>query len=174
MGEQYLVAPDDGVAAPLLDQYPPTALVTVKNARFLLEACRHTFHSRLIYAPVAAALVEGTHLEELGPALTRWTRLPHARATRESDGSLVGEVVHVDHFGNLVTNIFASQLPRHPRVTIANSTIDRISDNYGDVEADKLLAIVGSTGQLEISINRGSAAKRLFVSASTHVRVDSV
>jgi S-adenosyl-L-methionine hydrolase (adenosine-forming) len=170
---QYVVAPDNGVAAPLLDEHPPGALVSVENRRFLLEPQRHTFHSRLIYAPAAAALVAGVRLEELGPALPQWTGLSHALATREADGGVVGEVVHIDRFGNLVTNVDASQLPSQPHIRVGGTIIDRVSDHYGEVEAGGVLAIVGSTGKLEISINRGNAAKKLFVSKSDPVRIEA-
>ena len=170
---QYVVAPDNGVAAPLLDEHPPTALVAVQNAPFLLETRRHTFHSRFIYAPAAAALATGVRLEELGPTLSQWTQLPRALAAPEPDGSIAGEVVHIDRFGNLVTNIHGSQLPGHPRITVGSTVIDRVSDTYGDVEVGGVLAIVGSTGKLEISINRGSAAKKLFVSRTDPVRIDA-
>jgi hypothetical protein len=170
---QYVVAPDSGVAAPLFDEHPPRALVTVKDTRFLLEARRHTFHSRLIYAPAAAALVRGVRLEELGPALREWTPLPRALANREPDDSVVGEVVHIDRFGNLVTNIDASQLPSRLRIMIGSTVIDRVSDHYGEVEVGGVLAIIGSTGKLEISINRGNAAKKLFVSRTDAVSVHS-
>lgn len=143
------------------------------NDRFLLEASRQTFHSRLIYAPAAAALAVGVRPEELGPTVSRWTPLPHALASPEPDGSIVGEVVHIDRFGNLVTNIHASQLPARPRISVGSTAIDCISDSYGDVERGAVLAIVGSTGRLEISINRGSAAKKLFVSRTDPVRVDA-
>jgi hypothetical protein len=95
------------------------------------------------------------------------------QSTVEGDGSIVGEVVHIDHFGNLVTNIDASQLPPHPRITVGGTAIDRVSDSYGDVEPGGVLAIVGSTGKLEISINRGSAAKKLFVSRTDPVRIEA-
>ncbi|OFW14151.1 MAG: hypothetical protein A3H29_15230 [Acidobacteria bacterium RIFCSPLOWO2_02_FULL_67_21] len=174
VGGQYVVTPDNGVAAPLFDEHPPSALVTVQDPRFLLEPRRHTFHSRLIYAPAAAALVGGVGLNELGPVLSEWTGLPHATASRESDGSVVGEIVHIDRFGNLVTNIDASQLPSRPRIMVGSTAIDRISDHYGEVAAGGVLAIVGSTGRLEISINRGNAAKKLFVSKTDPVTVHQV
>ena len=125
VGGQYVVAPDNGVAAPLLDEHPPTALVAIQNAPFLLEARGHTFHSRLIYATAAAALATGVLLQELGPTLSQWTQLPRAAASREPDGSITGEVVHIDRFGNLVTNIHASQVPARPRVTVGSTAIDR-------------------------------------------------
>lgn len=170
---QYIVAPDNGVAAPLLDARSPGAVVTVKDHRFLLEATKHTFHSRLIYAPAAAALASGASLDDLGPAASHWKPLPHALATAEPDGSTLGEVVHIDRFGNLVTNIQASQLPSNPRITVGSTIIDRLTDSYGAVEVGGVLAIIGSTGQLEISINRGSAAKKLFVSRTDPVRVEA-
>lgn len=168
---QYVVAPDNGVAAPLLDEHPPTALVAVQNARFLFEARHHTFHSRLIYAPAAAALADRVRLEEMGPALSQWTRLPRALASPGPAGTIAGEVVHIDRFGNLVTNIQAAQLPERPRITVGGTVIDRVSDTYGDVEVGCVLAIIGSTGKLEISINRGSAAQKLFVSRTDPVHV---
>lgn len=143
----------------------------MQNARFLLETRGHTFHSRLIYAPAAAALAAGVRLEELGPGLSEWTRLPHALASAEQDGRVAGEVVHIDRFGNLVTNIHASQLPERARITVGSTVIDRVSDSYGEAEVGEVLAIVGSTGKLEISINRGSAAKKLFVSRTDPVHV---
>jgi S-adenosylmethionine hydrolase len=93
----------------------------------LLEARRHTCHSRLIYAPAAAALINGVGLDELGPPLSSWTTLRRAVATLESNGRVAGEVVHIDRFGNLVTNIHGSQLPSRPRITVGSTgrTTDR-------------------------------------------------
>jgi S-adenosylmethionine hydrolase len=170
---QYIVAPDDGVASPLFERHPPAAVVAVEDARFLLEARRHTFHSRLIYAPVAAALTSGMRPTDLGPALTEWVRLSRASAQRDAHGTIIGEVVHIDRFGNLVTNVHASQLPSNPRFTVGSTVIDGIADHYGEVEVGGVLAIVGSTGMIEISINRGSAAKKLFVSRADPVRIDA-
>jgi len=169
---QYIVVPDNGVAAPLFAEHAPSSVVVVQNDTFLLEATRHTFHSRLIYAPAAAALASGVRLDDLGPAASEWTPLPHALAKAEPNGSILGEIVHIDRFGNLVTNIQASQLPEHSRVIVGSTVIDRIIEAYGDVESGGVLAIVGSTGKLEISVNRGSAAKKLFVSRTDPVRVE--
>jgi S-adenosylmethionine hydrolase len=104
---------------------------------------------------------------------SQWTQLPHALGTAEGDGRIVGEVVHIDRLGNLVTNIDASQLPAHPRITVGSTVVDRLSDTYDDVEPGGVLAIVGSTGKLEISINRGSAAKKLFVSRTDPIRIEA-
>jgi len=88
---QFIVAPDNGVAAPLMDEHRPTTVVAVENERFLRESHRHTFHSRLIYAPVAAALVSGAaRLDELGPALSDWTRLPDSRGNVAAGGAVEG------------------------------------------------------------------------------------
>jgi S-adenosylmethionine hydrolase len=170
---QYVVAPDNGVAAPLFDEYQPRVLVSVENDRFLLEPRRHTFHSRLIYAPAAAALVRGVRVEELGPVVSAWTPLPHALASVDPGGRVNGEVVHVDRSGNLVTNIRAAQVPSRPRITVGSTVIDHASDHYGEVAPGSVLAIVGSTGRLEISINRGSVAKKLFVSRTDPVHIDA-
>ena len=170
---QFVVTPDNGVAAPLLAERTPGMVVAVEEPQFLLEARRHTFHSRLIYAPAAAALAGGVRLEELGPTVREWTTLPHALAARDPGGGIAGEIVHIDRFGNLVTNIDASQLPSRPRITVGSTVIDRVSDHYGEVEVGGVLAIIGSTGKLEISINRGNAARKLFVSRTDPVRIEA-
>lgn len=82
--------------------------------------------------------------------------------------------MHVDHLGNLVTNIRASQLPTRFKIVVGDHSIDHVSERFADVGAGHLLAIIGSTGNLEISVNRGSAAERLFVSASEQVWVKPV
>lgn len=170
---QYVVAPDDGVATLVFGEHPPTRVVAVENETLLLPALRHTFHSRLIYAPVAAGLISGaSRLEELGTPMHQWTQLSHAVANTEPDGSILGEVVHIDHFGNLVTNIRIHQLPSPPlSIKVGDAFVDRVCENYSDVEVGHVLAIIGSTGNLEISINRGNAARRLFVSTSQQVFV---
>lgn len=170
---QYIVAPDNGVVAPLLAERPPSIVVSVQDNRFLLEATKHTFHSRVIYAPAAAALATGTRLDELGPTVTEWTLLPHAAAKVEANGNVLGEIVHIDRFGNLVTNVGASQLPIRPRITVGSTMIDGITSSYGAVEAGGVLAMIGNTGKLEISINRGSAAQKLFVSRTDPVRIEA-
>ena len=170
---QFLVAPDNGVAGLFLDEYAPSHVVRIENPPFILPPRRSVFHSRIIYAPAAAALASGdVRVEELGTTLASWKRLPNTLAQRQSDGSLDGQVVHVDHFGNLVTNIRAYQLPAKPRICIGSHIIDRVSANYSDVAAGSLLAIIGSTGNLEISINRGNAAKQLYASVSTKVCIE--
>jgi S-adenosyl-L-methionine hydrolase (adenosine-forming) len=170
---RYVVAPDNGIAAPLFEQHRPSAIVVVQDPDYLIKPPRHTFHSRLIYAPAAAALVNGARLDKLGSPTSEWVRLPHASGTVESDGTIVGEIVHIDRFGNLVTNIDASQLPPHPRITVGSTVINRLSDAYSDVDRGGVLALVGSTGKLEISINRDSAAKKLFVSRTDPVRIEA-
>lgn len=82
-------------------------------------------------------------------------------------------MVHVDRFGNLATNVHASQLPAQPRLTIGQTVIEGIKSNYGDVDAGAVLEIVGSTGYVEISVNRCSASERLFVSGDAHLRGDA-
>jgi S-adenosylmethionine hydrolase len=127
----------------------------------------------LARAQVTRAEAGAAALEDLGTAAAEWTPLPHAAASQDRDGSVVGEMVHIDRFGNLVTNIDASQLPPDPVMTVASTVIDRVCGSYGEVEPGGVLAIVGTTGKLEISINRGSAAKKLLVSKTDPVSVGS-
>ncbi len=130
------------------------------NRAFHRETVSATFHGRDIFAPVAAHLSRGVRLEELGAGLPEVTALPPFRARRQPDGSLVGQVRHVDHFGNLVSDVQAEQLPPPPLlVEIRGRRIHGLSETYG--RGDGLLALIGSSGLLEIAVRQGSAAADL-------------
>ncbi|MEE8384467.1 MAG: SAM-dependent chlorinase/fluorinase, partial [Dehalococcoidia bacterium] len=130
------------------------------NRAFHREAVSNTFHGRDIFAPVAAHLSQGVRLEELGPAVPEVTALPPFRARPQPDGSLLGLVRHVDHFGNLVSDVRVEQLPPPPLlVEIGGRRIHGLSETYGRGEG--LLALIGSSGLLEIAMHQRSASADL-------------
>jgi hypothetical protein len=129
-----------------------------------------TFHGRDIFAPAAAALAGGSALEQLGSATESWLRLPRVDPI-EQDDELIGQVVHIDRFGNIITNIRTDDLPDSPRVRIANHAIHGLADSYQSVPRGELLAIIGSTERLEISINQGDAAGLLAARVGDAVAV---
>lgn len=175
----FYVAPDNGLLSVVLrseyEEAGPQAevrLVNVENTDLFRPEVSSTFHGRDIFAPVGAALACGTALEDLGPQLDEFCTLDLPAIECRGD-RLLGHVVYVDPFGNLVTNIPARALsdgsPEKLTVRIAGAVIRGLSWAYSDVTAGTLLAYVGSAGYVEVAVNRQSAAMRLGAGYGTAV-----
>ena len=133
----------------------------ISNPAYMLDPVSDTFHGRDIFTPAAAHLASGLESGRLGEPLRELTMLNLFSLERHDD-AVVGRVVHVDRFGNVVTNIPADRLPQGDVVVeVANAKIRGLSATFAD--ADGLLALVGSHGYLEIAENLGSAARSLGV-----------
>jgi S-adenosylmethionine hydrolase len=172
-----LMAPDNGLLTMALASSPPQRVVSVSNADYFHHPVSMTFHGRDVFAPVAAHLTLGVDLGEMGPEVEEYERLA-AAAAAVSETAIDGQVIHVDRFGNLVTNITREDIAAFPgeqttalRVHVAAEEISGVSRTYAEVGLGELLAVIGSTGLLEISTNRGSAADVLGVGRRTQVRV---
>lgn len=168
------LGPDNGVLRWATDAAgPPYEAVTLANERYRLAHVSRTFHGRDILAPAAAHLLAGVPLSELGPAIDAATlhgrRLP---APRRIAGGLLGEVLHVDRFGNVITNVSADAVDAPEsriKVSVGGRLIGGISDTYQD--GDELLAIIGSSGFVEIALRNGSAAAVLGLARGAPVEV---
>lgn len=143
------------------------------NDRFHLRPTRSTFHGRDIFAPVAAHVSLGVPLAEFGPVIADIITLPLFRA-ESVPGALRGRVMHIDHFGNIITNISERQLqsgdvtmPGDVTLEVAGREIGRLVLTYG--HADGLAAIFGGSGFLEIALPGGSAADELQALPGTPV-----
>jgi S-adenosylmethionine hydrolase len=185
----FFVGPDNGVlSAALPDNARPRGLralarpvrlpdgysaVTIEDPRFIREPVSATFHGRDVFAPVAAYLTLGVSPESFGERASSVLALPPFKAVRKSDGSLVGRVVHVDQFGNLVTSIRAADIgDGDVTVEIAGVTIHGLAVTYGDGE--DLIALIGSSGYLEVALPMGNAADLLDAELETPVTVRRV
>lgn len=134
--------------------------VALINPRYHRQPVSDTFHGRDIFAPAAAYLSSGVPLSDLGEAVDEITVLPPFRARRGSDGSLAGRVIHVDTFGNLISDVRGDDLPsRQVTVEICGRRIAGVQRTYA--EGQGLGALVGSSGFLEIALESGSAAVEL-------------
>ena len=169
------VGPDNGVlSAALSDELRPATgdsaspvglpagyrAVSLANERYFRSPVSTTFHGRDIFGPAAAHLSLGVALEELGEPVEQIIALPPFRARLQPDGSLRGRVLHVDTFGNLITDVRVEDLPsRNAVVEVAGRTIDGVSATYEP--GPDLRAVTGSSGYLEIAVPGGSAAARL-------------
>jgi len=144
--------------------------VALRRRRYMRKPVSDTFHGRDIFAPMAAHLSLGVELEALGPAVGKVRALPHFRARRLPDGTLEGRVVHVDRFGNVVTDVRAEDLPKgRVEVSIGGQRIEGLARTYE--EEPELKALVGSAGYLEVAFRGGSAAYSLGVDVGAGVLV---
>jgi hypothetical protein len=156
---QTLILPDNGLTTLLEDVEPLAEVRRIANPAFLREQISATFHGRDIFAPAAAALASGGRFEDMGEAVANWARLPIPQPETGADGVTLGEVIHIDRFGNCVTNIRAPGAEAG-RLTVGEGPCAPLSATYGAVHPGETLALAGSTGLLELAVNQGNAAAR--------------
>ncbi len=152
-----LVGPDNGLLAASAKALGLREVRRLANEEFFRKPISHTFHARDIFAPVAAHLAAGRTPEAFGPVLDSMQTLASSEP-RDDGETIEGHVIHVDHFGNLVSDIPAAGLGEHPSVTIGASRFDGLAPSYAAVPAGELVALVGSWGTLEIACHGGNAA----------------
>jgi S-adenosylmethionine hydrolase len=160
------VAPDNGVLSYVVARERVEEIAHLTNPRYHLSPVSRTFHGRDIFAPAAAHRARGIPLAELGEPLTEIITFPLPRPQVHSDGTIVGQVIHVDRFGNLITSIMSNDLAHHPLlregiIKIKGQSIRGIAHNYAEGMSGELLALVGSSDHLEISVSGGSASQTL-------------
>jgi len=168
---QVFLAPDNGLLGFLGDSVHRSVRIT--ESEYFLKPLSRTFHGRDIFAPVAGRLSRGADLSLFGPPLKQLSTLNLAEPSRSSDGGVQGEVVAIDRFGNLITNIPAGMLPDAPdlRISVGRKVLRKLSRSYADAPKGDLLALVGSTGHLEISVNQGDASKAARIRRGDRVLV---
>lgn len=176
------VAPNNGVLSFVLPHVEVRHAVVLENPQYQLASVSRTFHGRDVFAPAAAHLAAGVPITDLGPAVPELFKLDPPRLD-VGERSAAGEVLSIDHFGNVITSIGplawendhltltpdaeVSEPRSFPaqtcRVEIAGQTLSGVLPTYGAAAPGALLALVGSSGQLEIGANQGSAASLLHV-----------
>lgn len=169
------VGPDNGLFGHIYERVGTLRVFQLTNTGFFRREVSPTFHGRDIFAPVAGALSRGVRAEELGPEVFDFVRLPSAVVERAVEGTLVGAVIHVDRFGNLVTNITPESLNEESvtRLLIAGREVRRFRRFFAEeVEGEgEPFALWGSAGLLEVAVFRDSAARVLGVSRGERVEV---
>lgn len=154
------VGPDNGVLSWALAKERVIAVHVLENEAYFLHPVRRTFHGRDVFAPVAAHLSCGVPIKKFGPALKRFVRLDWPEPRRQR-GGFEGEVVHIDRFGNAITNLESSLLRGSDRALCEGSTRRRwvcpLRPFFQAVPPKAPVAIIGSSGYLEIAVNGGSA-----------------
>jgi S-adenosylmethionine hydrolase len=167
------VGPDNGLLGFCAGR-PGARAVALTESRYYRAGRRgvsRTFHARDIFAPVAGHCSRGVPLRRLGPAVRRLVRL-ETPAPRRVAGRVVGEVLLADRFGNLLTNVTATDLPAPPsacRLTVAGRRVPGLVSRYGDRPVGALGALIESSGRVEIFVREGSALARLGVGPGARV-----
>ena len=164
------VAPDNGV---LTSVVPETAarIFTLDRPEFWRPQVSATFHGRDVFAPVAGRLARGARPDALGTPRAAMARLPWPRPRRRGH-EIEAEVIHVDRFGNLITNLRLADLGpefQRARLRVSDCTIDGITSHYA--AGDGLMAVANSGGRIEIALPGVSAARRLNTGVGEQIRV---
>lgn len=172
----FFVGPDNGILILAAEKQGIISIHELANPRFMLPKVSNTFHGRDVFAPAAAHLLKGIKPEDFGPRILETVK-PEFSKTTQKKGELVGIVLHVDGFGNIVTNITEKELGRAYVKDVVSVELPfckvklKLSKAYGDVEPEEPLALIGSHDFLEISLNRGSASKKFKVKPGDKIRL---
>jgi S-adenosylmethionine hydrolase len=171
--QHYLIGPDNGVLALTAKNQGIKHVYKIANPKLMLPKISHTFHGRDIFAPAAAHLAKGRQPSDFGPEIHRVVTPKFAKITKKRN-MLIGEVIHTDGFGNIVTNFREKELESMEIETTVNLKLKntklklRLCKAYAEVEKQPL-AIIGSHNFLEISINQGNAAEEFKTKAGDKV-----
>jgi len=174
---QFFVGPDNGLLEWALADAAARVHALTED-RWFRHPVSRTFHGRDVFAPVAGHLANGVPIESFGPHVERPVRRPHREPARR-EGRLQGRVVYLDRFGNDLTNLsiewlgrtFAGVDDRELVVEVLDRSIDGLRASYGDARLGTLVAVLGSSGRLEIAEVGGDAAHRFGIGVGDAVYV---
>ncbi|HZB47403.1 MAG TPA: SAM-dependent chlorinase/fluorinase [Pyrinomonadaceae bacterium] len=184
-GGHLFVGPDNGVLGHVYERVGDPEVFRLTNTSFFREPVSTTFHGRDIFAPVAGALSRGVEPEALGPPVEDFVRLPLAAPTRAADGTVNGAIIHIDRFGNCITNLTPRDLPPVTEATEVTTDSAALVIVVGDREVSAFrrfyaeegsrpgepFAIWGSAGLLELSVLHDSAARLLGARRGQTIKV---
>ncbi len=182
----HFVGPDNGVFSYIIDAFSPEPVpggrrvktgpemqaYVITQSKYWLKPVSRTFHGRDIFAPVAARLSLGLMASSLGDSVDTVTAFPILRPLKQ-DGMIAGQVLHIDHFGNLITNIKESDLSgagQSATIVVSDYVVRGLAENYADSEGPA--ALFGSSGYLEIAVPNGSAAALLQAKTGDQVIIN--
>jgi S-adenosylmethionine hydrolase len=176
----HFVGPDNGLFSYVCERESDVQVFHLTNEKYFRPAVSSTFHGRDIFAPVAGALLNGVPPAEFGPQITDYVRLAPLAPAQIDDDTISAAIIHIDRFGNCVTNITRAELPDE---IIARGIVLQVGAHYvrsfrrffteGSFGPREIFAIWGSAGCLEIAAARDSAARLLGVQRGQHVIVQS-
>ncbi|MCE2542635.1 MAG: SAM-dependent chlorinase/fluorinase [Acidobacteria bacterium] len=174
-GDYRFVAPDNGVLTAVLGEQPPRRVVELTERRYARPTVSRTFEGRDRFAPAAAWIAKGVQLSALGRPLRDYRTLD-IPAPEAAEDRVVGQVLRIDHFGNLVSNIdrkaFDSVAQRGAiQIEVGTHVIGRLVETYAEIGEDEVCALFGGTEHLEFAASSSSAVDRLAVERGVSVVV---
>ncbi|MCJ7763226.1 S-adenosyl-l-methionine hydroxide adenosyltransferase family protein [Candidatus Bathyarchaeota archaeon] len=163
----FFVGPDNGLLFLAAEAQGIKRIYEIASRRFMLPHVSSTFHGRDIFAPAAAHLANGVPAEEFGPEITEVAKPKFTKVTRVKD-SLVGEVLHVDGFGNIITNVRAKDIASLKEGVVQaelpfGKLQLKLSKTYAEAKLQEPIALIGSHDFLEIALNQGNAAAKFNI-----------
>lgn len=180
VGKQFFVGPDNGIFSYVCERGEESGgkpkVFHITNDKVFRQPVSATFHGRDIFAPVAAALSLGTKPASFGKEITDWVRLPTLQPVSSRKGGITGRIIHIDRFGNCVTNFRESDLKSQNiaagfKLTVNGKSITSLRQYFAEAGKEKVFAIWGSAGFLELATTNGSAAKVLKAQPGDAVNV---
>ena len=171
------VGPDNGLLIPAAKELGKFTVYEIKNKKLMLNNVSNTFHGRDIFTPVAAHILNGFYFDEIGPIVHNYVDL-NFEIPEIKDKSIIGNVIYIDGFGNIITNIEMykiTSLIEYDKEIIIFTARKKLKlpfvKTYSSVKKGEILATIGSNEYLEISVNQGNASKLLNVKAGDNVKI---
>jgi S-adenosylmethionine hydrolase len=172
----FFLGPDNGVFSFVVEEGEKVNAFELTESKYFLTPPSHTFHGRDIFGPVAGYLSLGIDPGEFGPELHDCVKIS-LPSPIVSKSKIEGQIIHIDRFGNLITNIDAVSVDAlrtrgDVRIDVGSITLKNIAHSYSEVDEGSPLALMGSSGFLEIAVNRGNAHEKLGLKRGDRIRME--
>jgi S-adenosyl-L-methionine hydrolase (adenosine-forming) len=175
--DYYFIGPDNGIFSYIYQREHINRVVHLKQQHYFHSPVSNTFHGRDVFAPIAAYVAKQVDWSKMGDEITDYVKFNTPVPAVVSDHAIRGHVIHVDRFGNIITNLTANELPYEKviaglRVRIGKHEATRLLNNFSEAGKDELFAYFGSAGFLELAVPRQNAAR--LTEARRGVEVEAV
>jgi S-adenosylmethionine hydrolase len=174
---QYFVGPDNGVLSAIYDQAESLTVWNIISEHYFRQPISNTFHGRDVFAPVAAWLTKSWQTSAFGEEVTDFVRFGMPKP-KSSGNTIKGSVLQTDRFGNLITNITTKEVPSlespdgHLVIHVGNGHVGKLVQTFAEGAVGEAVALIGSSGFLEICMNKGDASRTLGAGRGAEVTVE--
>jgi len=175
--QHYFVAPDNGVLSSVYEQSESLHVWNIISEHYFRQPVSKTFHGRDIFAPVAAWLTKSWQTSSFGEPIDDFVHFAIPKV-KVNGNKIQGTVLRADHFGNLLTNVTVEDVPDlaaasgKVAISVGNGQITKLVGTFAEGAAGEAVALIGSSGYLEISVNKGNASKTLGAGRGAEVTVE--
>ena len=170
-GGHFFVSPNNGILTYVFEEHPGFEAYEITAEHYYRRPVSSAFHGRDIYAPIAAWISKGVPLHQIGDRLQDPLRLQLPAIQRVKDTLIQGQILAVNRFGNLITNLKPADVPRTYKILAGQREITSIRRTYQEGAPGEVFVVPGSTGYLEIAVKDGSAASVINIKAGSPVGV---